>query len=249
MTTVTPPNNTNTPPAGITGNTAALQGQATTGRNTAMNKQLKLAVNVSLGAAFIFVGMLLVQADLGFAINLIVVGAMLYGANKLTKIKNSAIQPWATVLRFGGIITLATILLFSSFGQWTIKTVNEAEAEVAKAVEKKGLAPASEAMMASNNTVIAAPAEGLLVTIEPGTKVISFTVPKDTIGFRNYIPTASVDDINRGSWMDYLVQGPRTGDRESLIVKPGLTEAITVMVDPFTATEQLDEAMTSSATT
>jgi hypothetical protein len=100
--------------------------------------------------------------------------------------------------------------------------------------------PASEAMVA-DSVMTDVPAEGLLVTIAPGTKVISFTVPKDTIGFRNYIPTASVDEINRGSWMDYLVQGPRTGERESLIVKPGLTEAITVMVDPFTATEALEE--------
>lgn len=227
---------TNTPPAGIAGNTQAQAAQATSNRGSAMSSNQKLAINVGLGLAFAAIGALLALVKLGFAWNLIIAVVMLWGGNKINELKFPAIQPWGTVLRFGGGITLAVTLLFSGPGQWTINTVDWAEEKVAEAA----VAP-PEAAAASKLPDV--PAEGMLLVFEPGTKSLAFTVPADNCGFRNYIPTATVEDIARGSWMDFLVQGPASGRRESLLVKQALTEPLEVMVDPFTRAEARAEGV------
>ncbi len=234
---------TNPPVAGIAGNTQAQATQATTNRGNTMSSTTKLAINIGIGIAFAGIGVLLAWAKLGFAWNLIIAAVMLWGGNKLHELKFPAVQPWGTVLRLGGGITFAVTMLFSGFGQWTIATTNWAEAKVTEAAKPEAETEKSEAEATDGSKMPDVPAEGMLLVFEPGTKSLTFTVPANTCGFRNYIPTATVDEINRGSWMDYLVQGPYSGRKRTLLVKSDLTEPLEVMVDPFTKAEATAEGV------
>lgn len=118
---------------GITGNTENQQTQASASRTADMDGKLKLAINVGIGIVFVSVGVILANSGTSFAVNILIALALFFTSSKLLEANIPSVQPWGTILRFSGLIVLATTLLFSGFGQWTIGTANWLEGQVAEA--------------------------------------------------------------------------------------------------------------------
>ena len=127
-----------TTPTGIAGNTQQQQVTATTARSTSVNKSIYWITNVGIAVAFIGIGVILTNTNLGFAWKLIVAFALIYLGGKLGKVKLPASMTpfiWPGILRSAGWLVLIVVLLFSGFGELGRLWANKAETAAKSAAE------------------------------------------------------------------------------------------------------------------